>query len=181
MEVEYQLARCVMDFFTEFPDFRFQQHGPFSIQSPLENTFSLSNLALVPGAIEQAKKALNGASSEPATAISHARGVLEGTLKWIADQTGNRPLTAMPLPKLFNHVKPFIALGSDASHRLGRGIASMTNDIAEARNLLGDSHGTSTASKGPTRSEARLIVGVALQLAECVLDRYEAKRMQVAD
>jgi Abortive infection C-terminus len=138
------------------------------------NTFTLRNLALVSDALRQATSALNNISNHPEAAISEAKSALEAALKWIAQREDVEFQNGVSLPKLLNLCKPVLALGSNPSHTLARAIASMCNAIAEARNLLGNSHGKSPNAVAPTRSEARLIVGVTLQLTECLLERWEA-------
>jgi hypothetical protein len=157
-----------------------QRPGGFvSSQSPGAelNTFSINNLLLVEEAHKHAERALVQHQSTPDTAISSAKSTLESTLKYIAHAEGVAIANAIKLPELFKLCKPLCGLGSDASHKMGRTIASLCTEIAEARNKLGDSHGKSPGALAPTRSEARFIVGVALHLSECLLERYEATRM----
>lgn len=138
------------------------------------NTFSINNLLLVEEAHKHASRALSQHHSAPDTAISSAKSALESTLKYIAHAEGIEVSSAVKLPELFKLCKPVCGLGSDASHKMGRSIANLCTEIAEARNVLGDSHGKSPDAPTPTRSEARFIVGVALHLSECLLERYEA-------
>lgn len=142
-------------------------------------TFSINNLLLVEEVHKHASRALSQHHSAPDTAISSAKSTLESTLKYIAHTEGIEVSRAVKLPELFKLCKPFCGLGSDASHKMGRSIASMCTEIAEARNALGDSHGKSPDAPAPTRSEARFIVGVALHLSDCLLERYEAHRMMM--
>lgn len=141
------------------------------------NTFSIDRLQLVADAREKADRALSQWNSAPDTAISSAKSALEATLKFIAHAEGLQMSGAITLPQLFTLCRPVCGLGSDPSHKIGRSVASLCTEIAEARNVLGDSHGKSPAAPVPTRSEARFIVGVALHLSDCLLDRYEAHRM----
>lgn len=141
------------------------------------NTFSIDKLQLVADAHEKADRALSQWHGAPDTAISSAKSALEATLKYIAHAEGLPMSGAISLPQLFTLCKPVCGLGSDPSHKIGRAVASLCTQIAEARNVLGDSHGKSPAAPVPTRSEARFIVGVALHLSDCLLDRYEAYRM----
>lgn len=113
----------------------------------------------------------------PDTTISLAKAALESTLKYIAHEEGVEISSAVKLPDLFKICRPVCGLGADAAHKMGRSIASLCTEIAEARNVLGDSHGKSPDALSPTRSEARFIVGVALHLSDCLLERYEAHRM----
>lgn len=141
------------------------------------NTFSINNLLLVEEVHKHAKRALSQHHSAPDTAISSAKSTLESTLKYIAHAEGIEVSNAIKLPDLFKLCRPACGLGSDPSHKMGRSIASLCTEISEARNTLGDSHGKSPGATAPTRSEARFIVGVALHLSECLLERYEARRM----
>lgn len=141
------------------------------------NTFSINNLLLVEEVHKHASRALSQHHSAPDTAISSAKSALESTLKYIAHTEGIEVSSAVKLPELFKLCKPVCGLGSDASHKMGRSIASLCTEIAEARNVLGDSHGKSPDAPAPTRSEARFIVGVALHLSDCLLERYEAHQM----
>ncbi len=141
------------------------------------NTFSIDKLLLVADAHEKADRALSQWNSAPDTAISSAKSALEATLKYIAHAEGLPMSGAISLPQLLTLCKPVCGLGSDPSHKIGRSVASLCTEIAEARNVLGDSHGKSPAAPVPTRSEARFIVGVALHLSDCLLERYEAHRM----
>lgn len=141
------------------------------------NTFSINNLLLVVEVHKHATRALSQHHIAPDTAISSAKSALESTLKYIAHTEGIKVSSAVKLPELFKLCKPVCGLGSDASHKMGRSIASLCTEIAEARNILGDSHGKSPDASAPTRSEARFIVGVALHLSDCLLERYEAHRM----
>lgn len=141
------------------------------------NTFSMDKLLLVADAHEKAGRALSQWNSAPDTAISSAKSALEATLKYIAHAEGLPMSGAMSLPQLLTLCKPVCGLGSDPSHKMGRSVASLCTEIAEARNVLGDSHGKSPAGPIPTRAEARFIVGVALHLSDCLLERYEAHRI----
>jgi hypothetical protein len=141
------------------------------------NTFSMSNLLLVDEAHKHALLALAQHRSAPDTAISSAKSTLESTLKYIAQKEGISVPNGISLPKLLNICKVACALGSDPSHKISRSVTSLFSEIAEARNSLGDSHGKAPGSVAPTRSEARFIVGVALHLAECLLERYESQQM----
>lgn len=141
------------------------------------NTFSIDKLLLIADAHEKANRALSQWNSAPDTAISSAKSALEATLKYIAHAEGLPMSGAITIPQLLTLCKPVCGLGSDPSHKMSRSIASLCTEIAEARNILGDSHGKSPGTPAPTRSEARFIVGVALQLSDCLLERYEAYRM----
>lgn len=141
------------------------------------HTFSINNLRLVEEVHKHASRALSNHQSAPDTAISSAKSALESTLKYMAHAEGIEMSPAIKLPELLKLCKSVCGLGSDASHKMGRSIASMCTEIAEARNALGDSHGRSPNAPIPTRAEARFIVGVALHLSDCLLERYEAYRM----
>lgn len=141
------------------------------------NTFSLDKLLLVADAHEKAGRALTQWSSAPDTAISSAKSALEATLKYIAHAEALPLHSGITIPQLLTLCKPVCGLGSDPSHKMSRSIASLCTEIAEARNVLGDSHGKSPGAPIPTRSEARFIVGMALHLSDCLLERYEAHCM----
>lgn len=152
----------------------------FALTQPMGqglNTFSIDKLLLVADAHEKADRALSQWNSAPDTSISSAKSALEATLKYIAHAEGLPMSGAITIPQLLTLCKPVCGLGSDPSHKMSRSIASLCAEIAEARNVLGDSHGKSPAAPAPTRSEARFIVGVALHLSDCLLERYEAHRM----
>lgn len=154
--------------------------GLFAPSQPMGrsvNTFSIDRLLLVADAYEKADRALTQWNSAPDTAISSAKSALEATLKYIVHTEGLPMSGAITLPQLLNLCKPVCGLGSDPTHKMSRSIASLCTEIAEARNVLGDSHGKSPSAPVPTRSEARFIAGVALHLADCLLERYEAHRM----
>jgi Abortive infection C-terminus len=140
------------------------------------STFSLSNLLLAKESHKHALRALEQYRSAPDTAISSAKSALESTLKYIAYQEGIEVQNGVKLPELLNRCKQACGLGSEPSHKMSRSIASLCTEIAEARNLLGDSHGKPPGAVSPTRSEARFIVGVALHLSECLLERYDSRR-----
>ncbi len=140
----------------------------------------MDSLLLVEEAHKLATRALSQHQRSPDTAISSAKSALEATLKYIAHAEGIEIPKAIKVPDLFKVCKPLCGLGSNASHLMGRAIASLCTEIAEARNTLGDSHGKSPGAAAPTRPEARFIVGVALHLSECLLERYEANRMTKA-
>lgn len=152
-----------------------------SAWSPTSNaelgTFSIDNLLLVEEVHKHATRALSQHNSAPDAAISSAKSTLESTLKYIAHAEGIAVTSAVKLPELFRLCRSACGLGSEASHKMGRSIASLCTEIAEARNALGDSHGKSPGAIAPTRSEARFIVGVALHLSECLLERHEVRRM----
>ncbi|MDI1267872.1 MAG: abortive infection family protein [Polaromonas sp.] len=155
-------------------------NGSFTSLQPVRqdfSTFSTDKLLLVDDAHKHAGRALSQWNSAPDTAISSAKSTLEATLKFIAHAEGLPTSGAITIPQLLTACKPFCGLGSEPSHKMSRSIGSLCTEIAEARNLLGDSHGKSPESPAPTRAEARFIVGVALQLSDCLLERYEAHRM----
>ena len=118
------------------------------------NTFSIDKLLLVADAHEKAERALSQWNSAPDTAISSAKSALEATLKYIAHAENIPMASAITLPRLLTLCKSVCGLGSDPSHKMSRSIASLCSEIAEARNVLGDSHGKSPVASVPTRSEA---------------------------
>lgn len=144
------------------------------------DTFSIENLLLVEEAHKHAARAISQYRSAPDTAISSAKSALESCLKYIAHQEKLAITASIKLPELFKACRQYCGLGSDATHKMGRSIASLCTEIAEARNSLGDSHGKSPGSITPTRAEAKFVVGVALQLSDCLLERYEAHRMSAS-
>ncbi|MFC6282570.1 MULTISPECIES: hypothetical protein [Polaromonas] len=141
------------------------------------NTFSIDKLLLVEDAYEKAGRALSQLNSAPDGAISSAKSALEATLKYIAHTENLEMHGGITIPQLLKLCKPFCGLGSDPSHKMSRSIASLCTEIAEARNILGDSHGKAPGALAPTRAESRFIVGVTLHLSDCLLERYEAHRM----
>lgn len=152
----------------------------FALPQPMGqgfDTFSIDKLLLVADAHEKAHRALSLWNSAPDTAISSAKSALEATLKYIAHAEELPMSGAITIPQLLTLCKPVCGLGAEPTHKMSRSIASLCTEIAEARNILGDSHGKSPGAPAPTRSEARFIVGVALHLSDCLLERYEAHRM----
>lgn len=133
----------------------------------------LKALQRVPDAAAKASKALSQLPIDPSASISLAKSTIEATLKWVAHKEGIQLARKLSMPELFKLCKPYLSFASDPTFLIGRSVASLVTEIAAARNLLGDSHGKSPDSVEPTRSEARFIVFIALELAIFLVGQWE--------
>lgn len=136
-------------------------------------TPDLTGLQRIPDAAAKASKALSQLLSDPSASISLAKSTLEATLKWIAHKEGIQLDKKPSMPELFKLCKPFLSSASEPTFLIGRSVTSLVTEIAAARNLLGDSHGKIPNSVEPTRSEARFIVFIALELTVFLIDQWE--------
>lgn len=149
--------------------------GFHSVES-VGHTPDTARLERAPDAAGKARKALAQLSSDPGAAISLAKSSLEAVLKWIAHKESIELEKKVSMPDLFKLCKPSLSSVSDPTFLMGRSVTSLVTEIAAARNLLGDSHGKSPGAIEPTRSEARFIVLIALELAIFLIDQWEFSR-----
>lgn len=113
--------------------------------------------------------------SDPATAISESKNILESLFKQVLDERGALPDGYVPLVPLFERVVAALDLkaGSvpdnpDASQEIERvlaGLVTTVSGINKTRNELGTGHGQHDASDPDTR-HARLVFNATVAVAE---------------
>lgn len=147
-------------------------------QISLELTsFSLQNLLLASDAHSQASKSLRRIQAEPDSSISSAKSALEATFKFIASTEAIELPNNATLAQMLKACSSNLALSTNGVQGLTRAITNLCNELSSLRNAYGDSHGKSPGAKAATRSEAKLIVGTSLLLADYILERWEAARL----
>jgi hypothetical protein len=113
--------------------------------------------------------------SDPATAISESKNILEALFKHVLDECGVLPDGYVPLVPLFERVVAALDLKSvavpdnpDASEEVERileGLVTTVSGINKTRNELGTGHGQHDATDPDTR-HARLVFNATVAVAE---------------
>jgi integrase len=123
--------------------------------------------------------------SDPATAISESKNILESMFKQVLDERGALPDGYVPLVPLFERVVIALDLKSssvpdnpDASEEIERiltGLVTTVSGINRTRNELGTGHGQHDASDPDTR-HARLVFNATVSVAEFLSSTLEELR-----
>lgn len=135
-----------------------------------------------------------GLSSDPPSAISASKALLESLFRIILDQSQVQYARSDDIPQLYRKVADLLALsasavpgsakGSQSSQQVLRTLVTTVGTLAELRNELGIDHGKSQRSVALAR-HARLAMNATVAVAEFVLDtwqdRLDAGRILLAD
>lgn len=139
-------------------------------------------LAVVHSGRELASKAVGQLNSDPAASITAARSLLEATAKWVLHDAGLDNPSASPPAKLFKQCLPHIGVTAgraDKDAGIGQtllGMESALHGVAKMRDELSDAHGRRPGAISPSRSQARLAVGLALTISCFLVEAREASK-----
>lgn len=118
-------------------------------------------------------RAIERSKSDPMGSITAANSFLESVMKWIVEQSGE------PVPenrkKLFELTVKLVSDGLPSGQDsviLGH-FDTIMREIGSLRNKIGDAHGSTSATRPPTPSQAQLSVNIAGSLAVYLLDSFE--------
>lgn len=139
-------------------------------------------LAVVHCGSDLANKAVKQINSDPAAAITAARSLVEATLKWVLHDANADSPTASPPAKLLKQCLPHIGAVTGQTERetgIGQtllGMETALHGVAKMRDELSDAHGRRPGSISPSRSHARLAVGLALTISCFLVEAREAHK-----
>lgn len=139
-------------------------------------------LAVVHSGSDLASKAVGQMNSDPAASITAARSLLEATVKWVLHDAGVDNPSASPPAKLFKQCLPHIGVTTgraDKDAGIGQmllGMESALHGVAKMRDELSDAHGRRPGAISPSRSQARLAVGLALTISCFLVEAREARK-----
>jgi hypothetical protein len=137
---------------------------------------SLENSAV----IDRWTKSIERANSDPESAITGARALLEEVCKGILQEHGY-PENDRDFPQLFGEVSKLLDLDpkkavDDALRELTSGCFKIVNGLSALRNRAGDAHGRAPGSSKPPKRHAWLAVGLAGICAAFLMESLDAKR-----
>lgn len=125
-------------------------------------------------------------SSEPDVAIGTAKEFVETVCKTILSERGVSYATDEKMPRLVKQVAASLALvpdqiekqssASETVKRLLSNLGSVSDGLAELRNLHGTGHGKLATAGGLELRHARLAVGAATTLASFLWESHAAER-----
>ncbi|WP_282824590.1 abortive infection family protein [Gulosibacter sediminis] len=123
-------------------------------------------------------------NSDPASAISSCKNLLESQCKIVLTDLGGEFSDRDELPTLFSKVAQELSInanavegdtrGSDAMRKAMRALSTTVQSVAEARNSIGDGHGSSTLSPATPR-HARLVFNATVAVAQFVADTWHER------
>lgn len=123
---------------------------------------------------------------DPDLAIGTSKELVETCCKTILQERGVQYEEGWDLPRLvketYKQLKltpddiPDTAKASDTIKRLLSNLATVTQGLAELRNLFGTGHGKAAKSKGLTPRHAKLAAGAATTLVVFLFETHEARR-----
>jgi len=152
------------------------------VMQAVQSVASVMNAEYVSQQITRMEAALN---DDPELAIGTAKEFVETLCKTILDDRGVAHDAALEFPKLVRLTLKELELvpdqiaaqarGADTIRVLLNNLASISNGLAEIRNLYGTGHGKHARSKGLQRRHARLAVGAAATLGVFLFETYQEK------
>lgn len=120
-------------------------------------------------------------SSDPAAAISSCKNLLESQCKIVLTDLDMEFSERDELPALFASTASALAInadavdgskrGSDALRKAMRALSTLVQSVAEARNSIGDGHGSLKASPATPR-HARLVFNSTVAVAQFIADTW---------
>jgi len=137
-------------------------------------------LAVVHSGSDLANKAVSQINTDPAAAITAARSLVEATVKWVLHDANTESPAISPPAKLFKQCLPHIGIASgrvDRETGIGQmllGMETALHGVTKMRDELSDAHGRRPGSISPSRSHARLAVGLALAISCFLVEAREA-------
>jgi hypothetical protein len=153
-----------------------------TVMQAVQAVASVLNAEYVSQQITRMETALN---DDPELAIGTAKEFVETLCKTILDDLGVAHDAALEFPKLVRLTLKELELvpdqiaaqarGADTIRVLLNNLASISNGLAEIRNLYGTGHGKHARSRGLQRRHARLAVGTASTLGVFLFETYQEK------
>lgn len=154
----------------------------------LSGTTSLDSLRHVaselkaPHLADQIRRVEDGVDRDPAAAVGAAKELVETVCRTILDERKEPDPGNVEFPKLVRATLkvlkllpdevPNAAKGAETIKRLLSNLATMSQGLAELRNLYGTRHGRHGRTKGISPRHARLAVGAAATLARFLYDTH---------
>ncbi|EMR0462527.1 abortive infection family protein [Stenotrophomonas maltophilia] len=117
-------------------------------------------------------RAIERSRNDPMGSITAANSFLESVMKWIVEQSGQ------PVPenrrKLFELTVKLVSDGlpGQDSDIVGH-FDTIMREIGSLRSKIGDAHGSTSAKRPPSSSQAMLSVNLAGSLALYLLDSFD--------
>ncbi len=117
---------------------------------------------------------------DPAAAISSYKNLIETQCKIVLRDLGLEYSDRDELPSLFAKVASALsinadAVGSEAMRKAMRALSTTVQSIAEARNAIGDGHGSEELSPA-TPKHSRLVFNATVAVAEFIADTWHESR-----
>lgn len=150
-----------------------------------EQTSSLSGKLNSSYIDTQIARIQNSINSDPALAIGSAKELVETCCKSILSERGKTDYSKLDFPKLVKETMgelkllpsdiPDTAKGAESIKGLLRSLGTISNGLAELRNLYGTGHGKDKSAKGLNPRHARLAVGAAITLIHFLYDTHIEK------
>jgi len=152
------------------------------VLTAVQSVASVLNAEYVSQQITRMEAALN---DDPELAIGTAKELVETLCKTILTDQKVPHDASLEFPKLVRLTLKELELvpdqvaaqvkGADTIRVLLNNLASISNGLAEIRNLYGTGHGKHAQSKGLQRRHARLAVGAAATLGVFLFETYQEK------
>jgi hypothetical protein len=158
---------------------------PWASEGPIEgkkSDYYGDILAVVPDGRSLYERCMERVHSEPDSAITMARSLVESTLKWIAHDAGYDLAKNQSPSKLFELCLDAIGHGSGSIENalgtieLTTGMNQMLIGLAKLRNTRGNAHGRKPGQPEATRRHARLAALTSVSLALYLVEAWEAAK-----
>lgn len=124
-------------------------------------------------------------TADPAAAIASCKNLIESQCKIVLTDLGIEFSDRDELPGLFASLADALAInanavdgsrrGSDAIRKAMRALSTLVQSIAEARNSIGDGHGTLDVSPATPR-HARLVFNATVAVAQFIADTWHERQ-----
>jgi len=137
-----------------------------------------------PSAIWEHMERINSTmDSDPASAISGAKALIESTTKLVLDELGETYDPKGDIPELVKHAQKALKLhssqvaptakGAESIRRILSNLSQLAIGVAELRNEYGPDHGRSTPIVGLGHRQVHLAVGAASVYCRLLLETLE--------
>lgn len=120
-------------------------------------------------------------NTDPAAVISSCKNLIESQCKIVLTDLGIDFSERDELPALFANVAAALAInanavddskrGSEAVRKAMRALSTLVQSVAEARNSIGDGHGTATESPANPK-HARLVFNTTVAISQFIADTW---------
>ncbi|MCV2514754.1 abortive phage resistance protein [Bacillus subtilis] len=127
------------------------------------------------------QRALNQAKTDPEDAITATRAMVESTLKWILDDTGEEYKDSENLNQIYKKVANLLKLspdqhGEEMFKQILGSINGVVTGLGALRNAYGDSHGKGKVYYKPSERHAKFAINLSGTLCIYLLETYMASR-----
>ena len=147
--------------------------------APVRETLATLDASYVSQQITRMEVAIE---HDPALAIGTAKELVETCCKTILQERGECVPSNVDVPQLVKLTMKQLKLtpedipngdrGSDSVRRILGSLSTITQGVAEIRNLFGTGHGRIAGSEGLTSIHAKLVVGAASSVAVFLLETH---------